>query len=147
MGKRKKILGRNAFFDLRDMLVVQKRLTVGYKTGRLSQSRIWVEYLCSKCKAVHRVSFLYCFPSYFPSYDSPRTSRFLISYWTGTGVVKGRKRRLVSISLPKHVTLTELTDFLTDVFAENFEVQGYVKIYYPESLFNILRMNEEVLVS
>ena len=87
--------------------------------------RILVEWICSECDQVHRISI-------------PYTIRY-----SGIKVeMRGAKNVIKKLELDADSTLTELNEFLNSLFFQYFHAINYVKIRYPERLFKRLQENE-----
>jgi len=92
--------------------------------------RILVEWICSKCDLVHRISFpVSVKSSLMPSYK----------------IIWGYKNNIKRLELNSGCPLSKINQVLTSVIVEKFDSKGseYVKISYPEKLFEMLKMNEE----
>ena len=91
--------------------------------------RILVEWICGKCKKVHRISFSYSF-------------RSVLRKRQGFKVFWGNARQIRKVELGHETSLSELNEFLNSLFSEEFNAKEYVKIYYPKKLFVLLTKNE-----
>ena len=89
--------------------------------------RILVEWICSKCDQVHRISLPYRFKAI------RGTGQAVMSKW-GTAKVK-------KLWVDPTVTLSEMNEFLNSLFFKKFHAVEYVKIRYPERLLEKLKEN------
>ena len=112
-------------YSRRDMEELKK--PSGDKEKKLP--RILVEWICGKCKKVHRISFDYSF-------------RSLLRKREGFKVFWGNARQIRKLELGHETSLSKLSEFLNSLFSEEFNAEEYVKIYYPKKLFVLLTKNE-----
>ena len=91
--------------------------------------RILVEWFCSECDQVHRISF-------------PYSLKHLRERGQGIRVKWGARDSIKKLEIDYRTTLTDLNDFLNSVFSQKFKAKKYVKICYPKKLIDLLRRNE-----
>jgi len=90
--------------------------------------RILVEWECSECDQIHRISF-------------PCVMKSLMA---GIRVKWGKKENIKKLEIDYGISLSKLNEFLNSTFYERFHAINYVKISYPERLLNLLGRNEEI---
>ena len=91
--------------------------------------RILVEWFCSECDQVHRISF-------------PYSLKHLRERGQGIRVKWGARDSIKKLEIDYRTTLMEMNDFLNSLFSQKFKAKKYVKISYPKKLIDLLRRNE-----
>jgi len=104
---------------------------INRKKRKQEQARILVEWICRRCNRVHRISFPYRVTSV--------VKRIRIN---SRPFRQNRARHIQRLHIDYGVTYTQLNDFLTKLFSDQFDATEYVKISYPERLLYRLKMNE-----
>ena len=95
------------------------------KKSKRKLPRILVEWFCSECDQVHRISFPY---------------RFGVNI----KIKWGDRDKIKKLVIGYKTTLSQLNDFLNSLFSDRFHAIKYVKISYPKSLLKKLKKNVEL---